>query len=387
MPHDVGSRFENTRDAVAVWLMQRFCVEPLRGFRKRLADYVFAELPARDTEDLEYHLDQCYRCRTEVEHLRLIRARFRMLGRSYRALLEKGTCPTDESARAVLAEAYMQERERSRHSNELKIAEQDRLVEECLGVRIDGAKRTPVGRRTRRALAFRTAGAVAAVLVVGIALWFGLLRRDVIFPPVSEPVSEELTLQTAQAIAVRLLIQESDIDLRTSFGPELPSIAMIIAQGLTEQVPDADVRLAERLLKSRHPIEIADPRLAAAAAVLSALQRDGPRGREFLALALGQARSGTAWLDTGVAALLLSEFETARICFSNALAADPNLKEAQYNLARLFEITDREHDARVAWRRYMQMDSTSHWSELAQGRLFVPIDKTRAIDKWPPWKD
>jgi hypothetical protein len=61
--------------------------------------------------------------------------------------------------------------------------------------------------------------------------------------------------------------------------------------------------------------------------------------------------------------------ERARLAASRALGADPNLREAQFNLSLAFEGLRRTDDARAAWTRYLEMDPNSSWATEARQHL------------------
>jgi len=390
MSPKVGQWFADLRDSAEIWWSARVCTEPLRGFRRRLADYVFAGLPPTERREIEYHLDQCHRCSLEVERLRLVRARVRMLARDYRALLEEGRSPAEESARVLLAEAYRQERQDSRERFEREPALEDRIIREALRI-------SPVEQDRPRRAAWtlqmswfpRPAVVVGTVVAVAcVSLWLGsrYLGRP---PQVVEAPAEDVLVEAAVDLVNGLLLTEPRVDLRTSFGPELLAVVEVLRQQGHEPPRAADVERIEGLLEvSLHSSE-PSARLASAAALISAFRRNSPSARDLMdrALALARPDDAETLLDAGVVALLAREFGQAEVFFTRALSIDPTLEEAQYNLARLYEINGQTDRARVAWQKYADMDSSSHWAELAETRSAEPVDKARVIGDWPPWAE
>lgn len=389
-----GHRLGDLAERGRIWWAQHFCVQPMRSYRRRLVDYVFTDPTPDERADLERHLDECYRCSAVVTELRLVRRRFRMLARAYRALLDKGMAPGDASARSLLAQAYWHERRRSRQEFELGLDRQDRVVEACLGLRLRDRTPPAAGHSWTRRLASPSAAAiaVAAVVLTGAALVrFGGWWTERA-PTASNPPSEAILLETGEAVAAQLILQEPMIDLRTSYGPAQPGVAMILRQGLAEPVTRTDAGRVEAELALKMAAGSSNPRVAMAAAVISAFRKKLPEARDMMERAVAVAAPDDAliFLDAGVVAFLLSDFEKAGAYFTLALDADPQLVEAQYDLARLFEVTGLVENAQEAWERYATMDSVSMWADLAKTRSIETIDRTNGaqnrLDRWPPWQ-
>ena len=55
--------------------------------------------------------------------------------------------------------------------------------------------------------------------------------------------------------------------------------------------------------------------------------------------------------------------------YRRALAADPLYPDLHINLALLYEKLERERAATDHWRRYLQLDPTGPWAEVARGKV------------------
>ncbi len=73
--------------------------------------------------------------------------------------------------------------------------------------------------------------------------------------------------------------------------------------------------------------------------------------------------------DLGVLSWREGKFEQALANFQAALQQNPQDKEAQYNLAMLYQTLKQSDEAKKAWQRYLQLDPNSDWSTIARLHL------------------
>ncbi len=379
----------HARDAWGFWLAKHFCSQPFRGFRRRLVSYVFSDLEANERQEIEFHLNQCYRCDVEVRWLQTVKENFREIGELHAARLRDGESSSAASAERILADLYAYEQRLSGNSPQDSLEGEHHRIEELPG----GVM--PEDRLRRRARSWPVGGsprwaagiAAGVVAIVAAAFWSGVHVGGRTGASGDE-LRDRLLLHSGAALASRLILEEPLLDVRTSFGPEIPAVAMLFREGFSlPDNPDA-AETVEALLRSEIEAGTTNARIPATAAVIAAFQRNNTDARKMMtrALALASSSDGATFLDAGVVALLLSDFETAESCFSRALAADPALAEAQYNLARLYEITGSPQATGRAWAAYTGMDSVSLWADLAGARRLEPEDRTRGGD-WPPWNN
>jgi tetratricopeptide (TPR) repeat protein len=73
--------------------------------------------------------------------------------------------------------------------------------------------------------------------------------------------------------------------------------------------------------------------------------------------------------DLGVVAQRRGKIGSAIAFLEKALRVQPNFTEAVFNYARILEESGRSDEARRAWQKYVKIDSTSEWAEVARNRL------------------
>ncbi len=56
-------------------------------------------------------------------------------------------------------------------------------------------------------------------------------------------------------------------------------------------------------------------------------------------------------------------------CFQRALDADPRFADAHFNLAMAFEQIGERAKARPHWKRYLEIEPTGTWAEIAKQHL------------------
>ncbi len=337
--------WNNAADKIAAWRSRLFCVEPFQDFRRNLAAYVFTDLAENERRDLEFHLEQCHHCSRKVRDLRV-------LNDGIRGMCAAGLGPS-ENGESILSA---------------------------------GSLRRWARRRSRERRAVQAAAAVAWLLVVAAAFWGGT-RIGGRAPDSRSPAYDRLLLSSGASVAARLIIEEPLLDVRTSFGPALPGVAMLFHQGFSPPPVEDDAPTVEDALRSEIAAGTRDARVAVTAAMIAAFRHDMPEARESMSLALSLAgpEDRATLLDAGVVAFLLSEFDTAESCFTRALDMDPSSAEASYDLARLYEVAGRATEAAEAWTDYIEIDPSSPWAELAQVRILDSLNRTDG-GEWPPWK-
>ena len=64
-----------------------------------------------------------------------------------------------------------------------------------------------------------------------------------------------------------------------------------------------------------------------------------------------------------------SELESAIRFFSGAIESDPRFADAYFNLAMASEQLGDTAAARTAWQRYLELEPTGTWAEIARQHL------------------
>jgi|GEM_PF-1963239 len=388
---------QGIRDLLATHWAARHCIAPFRRFRGKLPAYAFTRMPGGEREEMERHVEQCYACSREFRRLRRMRARLRTVARKYARFLQDGTLPEEQGMRDVLIQLYLEEWTATKDLAGQRFAFPDRAVSTAPvrpGSPVLDDEAGP-GRFATLGGFFHTHPHIPAlaasclVLILGGALWIGL-RHQNMQTAAPRTAGAERLLPTATRLASHILCREPLIDLRSSFGPEMPVAALLLERGYTESTDEENRRALEDLLQAHVLDTCMDSRLASATGLILVFEKRVKDARRMMerALALRSPGDSDTLLDVGVIALLLSDFALAENCFSHALRVDSLAKRAQYNLARLYEITGKDRIAREAWQRYVEMDSTSIWTQLAASRIPEVTERTKAQgDVWPPWKE
>ncbi len=225
----------------------------------------------------------------------------------------------------------------------------------------------PRGRRLTRRIGIGSALAAAAALVVIVQVArTGRLRSW------RETTSNPPELGELVAAAANLPARSTEARLTGGFRYAPPPSPV---RGSTDRALPPGLRLAaarlEKLaMESDTPerwagagaayLVLSDAENAITALERAATQRRDPRFDSDLAAAyLTRARR----TDRG------DDWERGRVVASRALSADPNLREAQFNLSLAFEGLRQMDDAQAAWSRYLEMDPDSPWAAEARQHL------------------
>jgi len=100
------------------------------------------------------------------------------------------------------------------------------------------------------------------------------------------------------------------------------------------------------------------------------IERNLSQAKEHYVLALAQDSANAAILnDLGIVAFHNGAYDEAAEKFSMALKRNPQLLEAHYNLATLYQKQGKGEDALKEWEKYLQLDPTFNWAEVARNRL------------------
>jgi tetratricopeptide (TPR) repeat protein len=100
------------------------------------------------------------------------------------------------------------------------------------------------------------------------------------------------------------------------------------------------------------------------------IENDWNKAQEQYALALAQDSTNAAVLnDLGAAAFRQGDYDGAAENFSRALKYEARLKEAQYNLATVYQRQGKKAEAAREWEKYLQLESDRDWIEVAKSRL------------------
>ena len=70
----------------------------------------------------------------------------------------------------------------------------------------------------------------------------------------------------------------------------------------------------------------------------------------------------------------LGHAEQAIACLKKCLKIAPSYADAHFNIASLYQRLDRLHEARRHWERYLKMDSTGEWADIAKLNLRMTRD-------------
>jgi len=101
-------------------------------------------------------------------------------------------------------------------------------------------------------------------------------------------------------------------------------------------------------------------------------QRMGLRDRcidEFRRAVKLRADNNEYLYALGAAYFWSERYREAIASFTRVLARNPEHRNAQFSLARAYEKTGENKRAREAWERYLELDSTSEWADVARDRL------------------
>ncbi|MBF0304353.1 MAG: tetratricopeptide repeat protein, partial [Alphaproteobacteria bacterium] len=85
-----------------------------------------------------------------------------------------------------------------------------------------------------------------------------------------------------------------------------------------------------------------------------------------------QPRLASGWYNLGDLLFELGRADAAITALGQAVDADPDHADAHYNLALCLESVGRWAEARVHWRRYLTLDETSPWADVARRHLSRP---------------
>lgn len=131
-------------------------------------------------------------------------------------------------------------------------------------------------------------------------------------------------------------------------------------------------RLAEAARQFEVALDTAPDLVAARYNLALVLQRRG-MNEEALVLLEELTRQRPGEIDfhfaRGHCLFQLTRFDEAADQFSGILAVDPGHGRAAFSLARSLQAAERVEEARAAWNRYLELDSTSSWAETARRNL------------------
>lgn len=91
--------------------------------------------------------------------------------------------------------------------------------------------------------------------------------------------------------------------------------------------------------------------------------------REFERIVERRSDNGAYQFALGNSYFHLSRYDKAVGAFEKAVAIDPGHLKAQYSLAVCYEKIGEGAKAREAWKRYLELDTTSVWASEARKRL------------------
>jgi tetratricopeptide (TPR) repeat protein len=94
------------------------------------------------------------------------------------------------------------------------------------------------------------------------------------------------------------------------------------------------------------------------------------RADSLLRLLLAEnSREARVWNDLAVVMYRRGDVASARELFARALQLQPDFAEAVFNLAILFEENGQINQARRAWEKYLAIDRTGKWADVARAHL------------------
>lgn len=77
--------------------------------------------------------------------------------------------------------------------------------------------------------------------------------------------------------------------------------------------------------------------------------------------ALAYYNLGNLYEEHGV-----ERYQEAFLCYKKAIESDSSYKDAYYNLALMYYVRGQWKDATCCWRKYLELDPNSEWSDLAR---------------------
>jgi CHAT domain-containing protein len=163
-------------------------------------------------------------------------------------------------------------------------------------------------------------------------------------------------------------------------------------RGLTHAPPET--RLSADLQSALAKVELsarsfAEPRGDAPLALVSMARGDADRALKLLEFALdGEPHNARLWSDAAAVYLTVHtrhdrpELAVRALAASaQALALQPDLREAQYNRAMALEAVGLLDQARHAWQAYA-ITPGDHWQAQAVGRGVALVDMASTLDEW-----
>lgn len=163
---------------------------------------------------------------------------------------------------------------------------------------------------------------------------------------------------------------------KNKIGPEVPrlidSVAKLSSPHRGEKSEQPEIRTAEVALLNALERKPEDAKLNHQLGTVYFFAGEMDKAEEFylkaINLDLGKAE---VYNDLALIDINQNKFEKALARLNHALQLNPNLLEAQYNLAIVFELRNETSNAIQAWEKYLELDSdaNSDWKRLARGRL------------------
>jgi putative zinc finger protein len=263
-----------------------------------------------------------------------------------------GGCLSDEEM-AAFVDGRLSDEERIRVVGHLASCARCREIASSvtIAVRDEGAPR--VVRFTRRFLP----GLAAVAAVLGIVAFSSLRGLN--------PSSDNEMASLVDAVGTA-----RPLEARISGGFAHGPVAPVTRGAMPELAPDVQIAIAriEKLNTERPSFETGRARAAA-------FLVEGNIERAVATLVELTARHGDdarAWSDLSAAYLARGggdDLSRAVEVAKRAVQIDAHLPEAAFNLALAIERLDRKAEARGAWQRYLDLDSTSGWAVEARDHI------------------
>jgi len=201
------------------------------------------------------------------------------------------------------------------------------------------------GRGGRRRLLI-AGGALAALVVVGVAVW---------------TIRQSMQPHSATEVVQLLLDQDRPFESRMAGARHR---AFLQTRNANDSDISYDLLAGEMSRLSANSQEMGRFYL---------LQKDFSRAIPYLEAAERDAEAdaavhndlGVAYLESGKPA----EIEKGGAEFKHALRLDPSFVPAAFNLALFYERTNAPVRAEMQWKQYLELDSRSDWAMEVQGRL------------------